>query len=348
MSLLVLTAADVAKIVDAIDVEHLESLMSKVFTTISDTSTPVNLSPPRTIIPTERHNVLFMPSRMQQVGTAIKVVSVPTAANSSGLPATTLVMDEMTGAVRAIVNARSLTALRNAAGSVLSTRLVGLKDPATIVAFGAGKQIETHLDLHIRAYPSIRQCTIVNRSNNARLSSLQQYFTSRYPHVRIRCIAREDTADEEIESLVGDASVIICATSSTRPLFPSQWVRDGTHIILIGSYTPRMHEVDTSLVLRACDTSRGGVLLVDSKEACAKEAGELIDAGIGPDAIIEMGEMIGKCEAYPRGPTTFGGVTMFKSVGVGLQDVAIAYATVDKALAMDPPVGTIIGQYDLA
>ncbi|KAG5219525.1 NAD(P)-binding protein [Salix suchowensis] len=216
-------------------------------------------------------------------------------------------------------------------GSVLSTRLVGLKDPATIVAFGAGKQIETHLDLHIRAYPSIRQCTIVNRSDNARLSSLE----------------REDTADEEIESFVSDASMIICATSSTSPLFPSHWVRDGTHIILIGSYTPRMREVDTSLVLRACDTSRGGILLVDSKEACAKEAGELIDAGIGPDGIIEMGEMIRKREEYPRAPTTFGGVTMFKSVGVGLQDVAIAYATVDKALAMNPPVGTIIGQYDL-
>ncbi|KAF4596602.1 hypothetical protein EYR40_007707 [Pleurotus pulmonarius] len=345
MSLLVLTAADVAKVVDALDVEHLESLMSKVFTTISDSSTPANLSPPRTIIPTKQHKVLFMPSRMQQVGTAIKVVSVPTGGGANGLPATTLVMDETTGAVRAVVNARSLTALRNAAGSLLSTRFVGPKEPTTIVAFGAGKQIETHLDLHIRAYPSIRECTIVNRSHNARLSSLQQYLLSRHPHVTFRCIAREETADDEIESFVGLASVVICATSSESPLFPSHWVRDGTHIILIGSYTPQMHEVDTPLVLRACDRSRGGILLVDSKEACAKEAGELIDAGIGPDAIIEMGEVIGAGEKYPRAATS-GGVTMFKSVGVGLQDVAIASATVDKALAMNPPVGTIIEQYD--
>lgn len=230
-------------------------------------------------------------------------------------------------------------------GSLLSTRLVGPKELTTIVAFGAGKQIETHLDLHIRAYPSIHQCTIVNRSHNARLSSLQQYLLSRHPHVTFRCMAREETRDEEIELFVGHASVIICATSSTSPLFPSQWVRDGTHIILIGSYTPQMHEVDTPLVLRACDRRRGGILLVDSKEACAKEAGELIDAGIGPDAIIEMGEMIENGEKYPRAAAS-GGVTMFKSVGVGLQDVAIACATVDKALAMNPPVGTIIERYD--
>ena len=126
MSLLVVSARDVANITSALSHYELMALMASVFIALS--SAQDVCSPNRTSIQTSHHNVLFMPSRMDAIGTSIKVVSVPTSisAASTGLPASTLVMDEVTGAVRAIVNARGLTAIRTAAGEVDKTRILRL------------------------------------------------------------------------------------------------------------------------------------------------------------------------------------------------------------------------------
>lgn len=164
------------------------------------------------------------------------------------------------------------------------------------------------------------------------------------------------------------ANIIICATSSTSPLFPSSWVRVGTHVVLIGSYTPEMHECDRELVQRAINPSWkdsiGGsqrprqILLVDSREACMLEAGELIDARIEKDQIAEIGELVmfgGSGELiYSQdeqndeendGASGVGPITMFKSVGVGVQDVVIACAVVAKAEELG--IGTRIEGYDV-
>lgn len=153
----------------------------------------------------------------------------------------------------------------------------------------------------------------------------------------------------QLKDIILSSELIICATSSQTPLFPSSWVRDGSHVILIGSYTPQMHEVDRELVLRAIPTE--GIansclrrLLVDSRAACLAEAGELIDAGV-KDGITEIGELVafdddGRLSLVTARETDreFDGITLFKSVGIGLQDVAIACAIVDKAEAME--IGT--------
>jgi len=356
----------------------------------------------------QNHTALFMPARVSHPalhGTTMKVVCIPrNSGDTRGLPASTILMDEGSGAVRAIVNARSLTALRNAAGSLLSTRLVGLHNPISIVTFGAGKQIEAHLDLHLRSFSSITSCAIVNRTLNARVEGLQNRLASRFPHVAFQSISSaglnfnsihpsaSDATAEVLRSTVHAASLIICATSATAPLFPSSWVRTGTHVVLIGSYTPAMREVDRDLIRRAVSPNahaswQGGgrtrqVLLVDSRTACAVEAGELIDASVDASEIVEIGECItlepsGEVllktipegtALYPgdeivgqhavHGPTRdttdtgqsgdqtdgHGPITMFKSVGVGVQDVAIACAVVAKA--EDTGVGTVVADYD--
>ena len=167
------------------------------------------------------------------------------------------------------------------------------------------------------------------------------------------------------KTAVENAAIIICATSSTAPLFPSSWVRTGAHVILIGSYTPDMRECDRELVLRAVrppGVAKGGVeggriLLVDSRDACAREAGELIEAGVDFEKeVVEIGEVV---EFGEGGDVVFGGgglrgggevgcggggITMFKSVGVGLQDVAMACAVVQKAEEMG--LGTRLDGYD--
>jgi len=314
--------------------------------------------PPRIVIPTLHHTALFMPAHIGNKtsteasdrvftlgGTAVKVVCVPAESDPRGLPGTTLVLDEVTGVVKAIVNARNLTALRNAAGSLLSTTLIGPSTPRKLVAFGAGKQIEAHLDLFIRHFPSISQCTIVNRTINMRSNLLKETIKARFNHINLHVISSQENQDSrQMEDAVRSADVIICATSSTVPLFSSSWVRTGTHVILIGSFTPAMREVERELVLRAVQSPT--CLLVDSRKACLEEAGELIDAGLEAHQLTEIGELVPGDKAMGRpGEDGFdGAVTMFKSVGVGLQDVAIACAVVDRALSQSD--GTVIGHYD--
>ncbi|KAL1743822.1 hypothetical protein HDZ31DRAFT_40096 [Schizophyllum fasciatum] len=355
MSLLVLSAADVAKASASMSPDKLQDLMASVFITLSQREGTLASTPHRTSIPTSQHTVLFMPARIATpalTGTTIKVVSVPSApGDARGLPGSTLVLDEETGAVKAIVNSRSLTALRNAAGSLLSTRVVGMKTPTRIVAFGSGQQIEAHLNLFLRAYPSVVHCSIVNRSKNQRLQSLVKRMSEAFPHMDGLSLGMDDPKlpKGEVESAVRSGDIIICATSATAPLFPSSWVKPGAHVILIGSYKPHMKEVDTALVNRALK----GMLIVDSRDACAQEAGELLEAKVDMAAVSEIGELVDmdaegnlrmKSAQRAKKSARDDTITMFKSVGVGLQDVAIACATVDKARALE--LGTTVPGYD--
>ncbi|PIL34380.1 hypothetical protein GSI_03155 [Ganoderma sinense ZZ0214-1] len=298
-----------------------------------------------------------MPSRVAPTGTTMKAVAVPTATapqdvKERGLPASTIVVDERSGGVKAMVNARNLTALRNAAGSLLATRLLLPSNPGpeTIVAFGAGAQIQAHLSVFLAAYPSIRSCTIFNRSLGPRVDKLCDLIGRSFPTVRITVAALSNddkTTGVSLREEVGQADIIIAATSSTKPLFPSDYVRPGTHLCLIGSYKPEMHEIDTALVKRA------GRVVVDQKSACLHEAGELIAAGCTETDLVELGQLYdyaGDQNRWTlRGDKTediraAGDITIFKSVGVGVQDVVIACAVVQRA--MEEGIGHVIEDYD--
>ncbi|KAF9466798.1 hypothetical protein BDZ94DRAFT_138374 [Collybia nuda] len=386
MSLLVLSRSDVEQVTSQFTLTELQILMARVFSSISSplSSPPTHFTPHRTSIPLSNHTTLFMPARTTDkslVGTTVKVVSVPQkSGDTGGIPGSTLVLDEASGAAKAIVNSRGLTALRNAAGSLLSTNLVRLQKPKSMVVFGAGKQIEAHLDLHIRFFSAIKSCTIVNRTYNSRVESLQRLMELRFPTVQFQFIASSPeggarSSQEKIKEALLSTTLIICATSSTSPLFPSAWVRTGSHVILIGSFTPSMHEVDGDLIRRAIqhpgsNTGTRQILLVDSREACAVEAGELIAARISDRQITEIGELVtvsesgelkfdlfpgseslasestyeGSTDLAEHDETVLGPITLFKSVGVGLQDVAIACAAVAKAEEL--AIGTRIVDYD--
>lgn len=115
--MLVLSRSDVDALVADISPEVLAQLMADVFRRVS-TNSDINI-PHRSSIQTHSHNTLFMPSRVGTYGTAVKVVSAPTLGELNGLPATTLLVDEASGGVKALVNARNLTAVRTAAGASL-------------------------------------------------------------------------------------------------------------------------------------------------------------------------------------------------------------------------------------
>ena len=253
----------------------------------------------------------------------------------------------------------------------MSTALIGPSNPTSVVAFGAGKQIQTHLLLHLQHYPSIRTCTVVTRSaSSPNVHELKAVLEPRFDSIEFKYItyspslASEEDAEDLVKKSLLDASIIVCATSSTRPLFPSSWVRAGTHVILVGSFKPEMREVDKELVLRAVsdfasescyqEGSRG-MLLVDSRAACQIEAGDIISAGVGVDGMVEIGKLcsdrasmgthyVSKME-FQGERTIRGPITLFKSVGLGIQDVAIACAVVKRAEEMG--IGTYIKNYDV-
>jgi ornithine cyclodeaminase/alanine dehydrogenase-like protein (mu-crystallin family) len=136
MSLLVLGANDVDVIASKFTTQYLESLMQGVFASVArgapDSGKKNHSNPLRSSVTMEKHTALFMPARIRSLGTSIKIVSVPNPSQGSkGLPASTVVLDEDTGAVKAIVNARNLTALRNAAGEY-SRPFSKLPDPLMV------------------------------------------------------------------------------------------------------------------------------------------------------------------------------------------------------------------------
>ena len=239
-----------------------------------------------------------------------------------------------------------------------------LHPPATakfrdLVVFGSGLQIRSHIRQLLATYPSIARITVVIRTLNARVTSLLTDLRRENPRPSLVALSSDDDDDNErramIEAAVRQADCICCATPSTAPLFPSEWVRPGAHVILVGSYKPEMVEVDTALIRRA------RAVLVDSRSACALEAGELIAAGVPRTGMVEVGELLRRVPASDDDQNSWawepdasriaetlslgaGDVTIFKSVGFGEQDVAIAVATVDRAMEMG--IGTIIPDFE--
>jgi ornithine cyclodeaminase len=165
----------------------------------------------------------------------------------------------------------------------------------------------------------------------------------------------------DMPNLLGQADIIITCTPSTEPLFDGNLVKAGAHLALIGSYKPHMREVDDRLIERA------GVVLVDSKEACGTEAGELIRANVTDEGMVELGQTLVDKEQVGR-VVSGGDVTLFKSVsgtcskrkveevsereelmrqvGIGIQDVAVAALVLEQAQAAG--LGTTIPDYDFA
>ncbi|KAF9051177.1 NAD(P)-binding protein [Hymenopellis radicata] len=338
MDLLILSAPDVNRIVAALAPDELTSLMKGVFHPASFPDDSASC-PPRLTLPSPLYTALVMPARLPAHGSSVKVVSIPKA-SSSGLPASTIILDDL-GRVKALVNARKLTAIRNAAASLLSTELLYKEwKPASLVCFGSGAQIHAHISLFSRAYPSIENVTVVVRRVGQRTDELISTL-----NLNIKCSVTEHVTDD----LLAEADIIICATPSTTPLFdlpsPSPASKP-KHIILIGSYTPDMHEVPPSVFLRA------STVVLDDKDACLREAGELIDAvKLGLDVragkgVMALGELIAANGSGSGKEDAREHLTIFKSVGMGLQDVAIASLVYERAVQMG--AGVSVTGYDSA
>ena len=269
------------------------------------------IAPPRQHISTDKGVTLIMPAHLPERSEfGIKVVSVyddNPSLNLSRITATVLVLDPTTGTPKAFMDGASLTAIRTGAGGGVAADLLARKDAKTVGLFGAGVQARAQL----QAVLAVRDITSVNLISRTQTSARQ-----------LATEISEWTAAPEVnlvstpQQVVADADIVICATTSATPLFDGHALQSGTHITAVGTFVPEKREVDTTTIKRA------DRIVVDSREACLAEAGDLIVPNARIDA--EIGEIV---NGDKPGRQSDDEITLFKSVGVAVQD-AVAAAVV--------------------
>lgn len=296
--------------------------------------------PERTIIKRSEQSSLFMPATTpQHIG--VKIVGIspaktpgPNERPKPGLQATLTICDDQGKAV-GVLNAAEITAFRTALGSILLYR--DRTNTSNIVMFGAGAQARWHIRLALILRGSdIRKITIVNRSK-ARTQELIEWLKEAGVPSHVQLEVYEE--DKSLEDLVVEADVIFCGVPSTEPLFPASYLTSETgrqksrYISAIGSYRLDMQEIDPALLKTIADPHGvfkqqvwQGKIAVDSAEGCLAEAGELDQAGIKKDGMLEVGKIrhlrsTVSSEGFERWLKD--GVVIYKSVGVGIMDIAI-------------------------
>jgi ornithine cyclodeaminase len=229
------------------------------------------------------------------------------------------------GSIVAVIDASSVTAIRTAAVSGVATRLLARADAHDLCILGSGVQARTHLEamLVARAVTRVRVW-----SRNAEAARAFAHAASQ----------RHDIAVEAVESAqkAADGADIICTTTSARePILQGDWISHGAHVNAVGSSTPTARELDSAAVARA-------KLYVDRRESALNEAGDFLipksEGVIGDNHIRgELGELL---LGTHTGRESADDITLFKSLGLAVEDVAAAHHIY--ARAVERGVGTSV------
>ncbi|KAL4899803.1 hypothetical protein BDW74DRAFT_183447 [Aspergillus multicolor] len=293
--------------------------------------------PLRTAITTKENNLsLFMPVSNTS-STGIKIV---TASQSHGIIGVINIFSPE-GKLLGLLSAAEITAFRTAlcvmslfvrttsSGSAAGAGIQREK----VVILGSGRQAEWHARLALLLCPGeIKKVSFVNRGRK-RLEELERDVVSdlrgTYPDVEFTTLVKEGNENygRSLRAELSQADVIFSCTPSTTPNFPYSYLssNDGQtksrFISLIGSYRPHMQEIDTETLL-----SGGGTVYVDSGEACLEESGELINAGMKGDQLVELGELyqshgLEEEKEPERIQVKEGANVVMKCVGMGIMDL---------------------------
>jgi ornithine cyclodeaminase len=265
---------------------------------------------------------LIMPAWLPGVCYGVKTVNVAPHNAARGLPglhSTYLLYDAATGAPRALLDGDQITARRTAAASALAASFLARPDARHLLLVGAG-QVARLLPAAYRVVRPIDRVTVWARTPAAAAALAADLRADGWP--------AEPAAD--LAAAVAAADVVSCATLATAPLVQGAWLQPGSHLDLIGSFTPAMREADD-----ACFA--GAAVYVDTDEALAKsgdllgplERGVLRPADVrGTLATLARGAAPGRADAGQR--------TVFKSVGTALEDLAAAMLVCGLPLPVPP------------
>ncbi|SBS26891.1 L-lysine cyclodeaminase [Marinomonas spartinae] len=222
-----------------------------------------------------------------------------------------LLFDRKTGSPIALVDGTSLTYWRTAAVSALASSLLARKDASTLLLFGTG-ELAPYMAL---AHASVRpiQHIFIHGRSEEKSSKVQALIQTARPDLNV------DICDN-VEDVITQADIISCATGSPTPLFKSVSLAAGTHIDLVGNHHTHCRECDTA-------TIKMSHVIVDSRLNVLNEAGEILiplkEGSIDESHI--KGELAELCSGKVQGRKSNSQITLFKSVGTALADVASAY-----------------------
>ncbi|HXV87404.1 MAG TPA: hypothetical protein VD793_11915 [Gemmatimonadales bacterium] len=256
---------------------------------------------------------LVMPVRADTAyGLGAKLVTVLPGNSAAGRPvvqAVVVLLDQVTGELVALLEGTSLTAIRTGAASGLATDLLARKDARRLTIIGSGVQARTQLE-GVCAVRDIERVTIWSRTRE----HARQFAAD----VRAVGVVPEVEVAGTVAAAVEDADVMCLATSALRPVLAAWDVPEGVHVNAIGSFRPDMQEFEPALLQRAR-------VVVDQKEAALAEAGEVIEAvrgGLVNQAdLLELGQVLA---GQVTGRESAAQITVFKSVGLAVQDLAAA------------------------
>lgn len=260
--------------------------------------------------------LLIMPAWQPGRHIGIKAVGVYPDNTQVGLPSVIgayLLMDARTGAPKAVIDGVALTLRRTASASALAAGYLARKDARHLLMVGAGS-LAPHL---IRAHASVRHYTRIEIWNRNRAGA--EALAARLGDLKASIAVVDD-----LEAAQRVADTISCATLSREPLVRGDWLRPGTHVDLVGGFTPQMREADDATLER-------GSVWVDTREGALKEAGDLVlpikHGLMKPEDV--RGDLFELCrnDVFARSSETE--VTVFKSVGSALEDLAAAELVVE-------------------
>ena len=310
---LILTKSDLEKVLSMKDVIE---VVEKAF---SELARGTAILPPRATITKEAGWMGVMPAYLEKMGSlSTKIVTVFEKNLERKLPtimATVILNSAETGAPLAIMDGTFITAMRTGAVCGVATKYLARENSKTVGVFGAGVQARTQL---------MAVCTVRN---------IKRAFVHDILEERANVYATEMSENLNIpiktgkpEDIVKESDIIITATTAKTPIFDGNLVNQGTHLNLIGSFKPDVREVDEVVIKRS-------KIVVDKKSAALEEAGDIIiplKEGIitEEDIYAELGELV---TGIKPGRTSDSEITLFKSVGLGIQDCATAWLAYTKA-----------------
>ena len=316
MNLLILTRRDVESL---LSMEKCIELMAEALGSLSRGEVVLPLRPVIRI-PDSPNAFAVMPAysgALNAIGA--KLISVFPGNHGTALDShqgCVVLFDGKTGSPMAVMDAASITAIRTAAVSGVATKLLARKGASTLAILGAGVQARTHLEAMLAVRPFTKIIIWTRSPEHARVLAADLRDPQR---------ARLEVANDAATA-VRAADVICTVTASREPVLRGEWLKPGAHINAVGASLPTTRELDSEAVRR----SR---VFVDRRESALTEAGDLLipmqEGVIGNDAIVaELGEVaIGR----NKGRTGDDEITLFKSLGLAVEDLACAHFLHERA-----------------
>jgi alanine dehydrogenase len=227
-----------------------------------------------------------------------------------------LLLDRATGEPRALIDGEALTLRRTAATSALAAQHLARPDARRLLIVGSGRLAPWMARAHVALNPELVHVAVWGRNADAAEDVVET----------LRDEGIDAEVAEDLRAAVQAAEVISCATTSREPLVQGAWLAPGTHLDLVGGFRRDMREADDAALVRAR-------IVVDTYAGALAEAGDLVQPiGTGVIAreqvLAELAELL-RCEKRAR--LMPGDITLFKSVGTALEDLAAAQLVVQRA-----------------